>query len=55
MILSIAGADDETIADEYALTEKGIEAMKEMMIQHLAGSSALEGDQVKAEKMVAAK
>ena len=55
MILSIAGASRETIADEYALTEQGLAELKEVLIKHLADGPALKGDTAKAERMVAAK
>ena len=55
IILSIAGASRETIANEYALTEQGLAEMKEVLIKHLADGPTLKGDTAKAERMVAAK
>lgn len=55
LILSLAGASDETIADEYALTELGLGALREVIIRHLLESPALGGERGKAVGMVGAK
>ncbi|EGS22665.1 uncharacterized protein CTHT_0011380 [Thermochaetoides thermophila DSM 1495] len=56
LILALCHVSDETIADEYSLTEIGLASRKEEIIQRLIRpGEALEGDREKAERMVSAR
>ena len=55
LILSVAGASDETVANEYALTERGLAPTKTAMVKRLANTTALKGDKEKAGRMIQAK
>ncbi|KAH6630096.1 protein-tyrosine phosphatase-like protein [Chaetomium sp. MPI-SDFR-AT-0129] len=54
LILSLCGLSDATIADEYALTDIGLAARKEGIVQRLIRDEALFGDRKRAETMVGA-
>src|SRR2546421_8253250 len=45
LILSIAGVNDQEIAEEYALTTQGLEPMRDLMLKHLRDNSALKDNE----------
>lgn len=55
LILMLAGVDERTIAEEYALTEIGLAALRPIILQHLTDQPALEGNMEGAMNMVSAK
>lgn len=55
LIMSLAGAGDETIATEYALTDIGLAPMRPVIMQHLLKEPCLNNDTAAAERMIAAK
>lgn len=56
LILSLCGVDDETVAQEYALTDLGLStAWKESVIEHLMTNPALKGNKEGAWNMIGAK
>lgn len=55
LILKCAGIDDETIAREYELTEKGLEPMRELIIAHLLETPSLKGSREAAIRMIGSK
>jgi protein tyrosine/serine phosphatase len=56
LILSLCGVDDETIANEYALTEIGLSTeWKKAVIAHLMENPALKGNETGAWNLISAK
>ena len=55
LILELAGVDKETIAQEYALTELGLEAWRPVVVEHPLQNPALEGRREGALNMVSAR
>ncbi len=55
LILSLAGLDDQAIAEEYALTELGLAHWRPTILEHLLKEPALEGNHEGAMNMVSAK
>ncbi|KAL9056509.1 MAG: hypothetical protein Q9162_002884 [Coniocarpon cinnabarinum] len=55
LILSIAGVDDEIVAEEYALTMVGLRDRKSEMVGRLLELEVLGGNREKAERMVEAR
>jgi len=55
LILVLAGVDERTVADEYALTEIGLAPLRPIILQHLIDQPALEGNREGAMNMVSAK
>lgn len=54
IILSICGVDDETIAQEYSLTEAGLAGIREEIIANLMKNKALQGNTEGAKRMMSA-
>lgn len=54
IILSICGVDDETIAQEYSLTEAGLAGIREEIIANLMKNQALKGNTEGAKRMMSA-
>ncbi|KAK4248695.1 protein-tyrosine phosphatase-like protein [Corynascus novoguineensis] len=54
LLLALCGADDDTIAREYSLTDLGLAPRREEIVQHLMAGEALFGDRKRAERMVGA-
>lgn len=52
LILMLAGMSDEKIAEEYTLTEMGLEGIKGEMVERLLKIEALEGNREGVERMV---
>lgn len=52
LILLLAGASDEEIAEEYALSEIGLVGMKEGMVERLMQIEAISRDREGVERMV---
>lgn len=55
LILDLTGVDKDTIAQEYALTESGLEAWRPTVVEHLLQNPALEGRREGALNMVSAR
>lgn len=55
LILSLAGVEDTLIAEEYALTESGLEAMKPMILKYLEKIGKLQWGEEKVQRIVSAK
>lgn len=56
LVLSLCGVDDETVAQEYALTDLGLsKEWKESVIAHLMENPALKDDKEGAWNMIGAK
>jgi len=55
LIMSIAGASDETISSEYALTDVGLAPMRPVIMEHLLKEPSLNNDKAAAERMISAK
>ena len=55
LILALAGVDERTIAEEYALTDLGLAPLRPVILQHLLNQPALEGNREGAMNMVSAK
>jgi protein tyrosine/serine phosphatase len=55
LILSLCGVSDELVAYEYSLTEIGLLEFKDMLVEHLAASTALKGNRQGAENMISAR
>lgn len=55
ILLKIAGCADDVVATEYALTEVGLAARREFIIQYLMKQDALQGSREKAERVASAK
>ena len=52
LMLKIARVEDEVVAREYALSEKGLEGLKAFIVQYLMKNG---GDREKAERVASAK
>lgn len=61
LILSLCGVDDETIAEEYALTQVGLESRKAELTEHLLRTAelmditAIKGSPEAAQRMLGAR
>lgn len=55
LILSIAGADDATIAREYELTEQGLLPMRPIIIEFLMKEPDLQDDREAALRMISSR
>lgn len=55
LLLSLAGVDDEAIAEEYALTDQGLAPLRELFVTRLLANPVLEGDEVGVRNMVSSK
>lgn len=55
LLLSLAGVEDDRIAEEYELTELGLAPMRPMIVEHLLQDPALAGDREGALRMVGAR
>lgn len=55
LIFLLAGVDTEAIADEYSLTDLGLEHLKPLFIERLLKNPALEGNQDGVRNMVSSK
>jgi protein tyrosine/serine phosphatase len=55
LILSLVGVDQNTIATEYSLTEKGLARWMPVLLAKLMSDPALEGNEEAARNMVGAK
>lgn len=57
LILSLVGVDDEAVAHEYSLTDAGLAARREAIVERLVagGPPGLRGDRARAERMVSAR
>ncbi|POR37761.1 Tyrosine-protein phosphatase, partial [Tolypocladium paradoxum] len=55
IVLALCGVDDETIAQEYALTEEGLRSERARMVARLKDVPALGGDAEAAERMLSSK
>ena len=55
LILALAGVDDRSIAEEYALTEIGLAPLGPAMLEHLLKEPALNGNREGALNMLSAK
>lgn len=55
ILLKIAGCADDVVAMEYALSEVGLAARREWIIQYLMKQEGLQGSREKAEKVASAK
>jgi len=51
IILSLCGVDDEIVAHEYALSNRGLEERREDFVAYLITTEALKGDREGAERM----
>jgi hypothetical protein len=54
VLLKLAGCDDEVVAREYALTELGLAARKEFIVQYLLRKPEVKGSRVLAERVASA-
>ncbi|KAF7558514.1 hypothetical protein G7046_g5628 [Stylonectria norvegica] len=55
IVLSLCGVDDQTIAQEYSLTEVGLADMKKLIIDNLSQNPALKGKPEAVERMLGAR
>lgn len=55
LLLSLAGVDDEAIAEEYALTDQGLAPLRELFVTRLLANPVLEGDEEGVRNMVSSK
>jgi hypothetical protein len=55
LVLGLCGVDDETIAEEYALTDLGLRNRKGEFVEHLLKNPALAGNRAGVERMVGAR
>jgi protein tyrosine/serine phosphatase len=56
LILSLCGVDDETVAQEYALTDLGLSAKwKEAVLEHLMANPEVKSDREGAWNMIGSK
>jgi protein tyrosine/serine phosphatase len=55
ILMKLAGCEDEVVAKEYELTEVGLAARREYILQYLMTRPELKGDREKAGKIVGAK
>lgn len=61
LILSLCGVDDETVAQEYELTQLGLASRKDELVAHLLNIAetmnieSIKGDREAAERMVGAR
>ena len=55
ILLKLAGCEDECISKEYELTEIGLAARKDFIVEYLITQPGLEGDRGKAERIAGAK
>lgn len=55
VLLKTAGCTDEVVAREYELSEVGLAARREFMVQYLMKAEGLQGSREKAEKVAGAK
>lgn len=55
LLLSLAGVDDEAIAEEYALTDQGLAPLRELFVTRLLANPVLEGDEPGVRNMVSSK
>jgi protein tyrosine/serine phosphatase len=56
LILSLCGVDDETVAQEYALTDLGLSTeWKEAVLEHLMANPEVKGDKEGAWNMIGSK
>ena len=55
LIMKLAGVEDEVVAAEYQLTEAGLGPIKEEVVKHLLGNSAVAGSREKALSMTGAR
>lgn len=55
ILLKIAGCADQVVAKEYELSELGLAARREFIVQYLMKAEGLQGSREKAEKVAGAK
>lgn len=55
LLLALAGASADEIADEYALTDLGLASLKPLFIERLLKNPALEGNDEGVRNMVSSK
>ena len=55
ILLKIAGCEDAVVAREYELSELGLAARREFIVQYLMKSEGLQGSREKAERVAGAK
>ena len=55
LIMKLAGVENEIIAAEYQLTEAGLGPIREEVVEHLLGNSAIAGSREKALSMTGAR
>jgi protein tyrosine/serine phosphatase len=56
LVLSLCGVDDEIVAQEYSLTDRGLSTeWKDSVIVHLMANPALKGNKEGAWNMIGAK
>lgn len=55
LLLSLCGVDDETVAEEYQLTEKGLESMVPLIMEHFKGHQSIVGNEAGILNLLSAK
>lgn len=55
LLLSLAGASETVIADEYSLTDVGLAPLRELFVERLLKNPVLAGDEVGVRNMVSSK
>ena len=55
LLFMLVGVDEETIAEEYSLTDQGLEHLKPLFIERLLKNPALEGNREGVGNMVSSK
>jgi hypothetical protein len=55
ILLKLAGCEDEVVAREYELTELGLAARKDFIVEYLMSQPGLEGNREKVERIVGSK
>ncbi|QIW99935.1 hypothetical protein AMS68_005453 [Peltaster fructicola] len=55
LLLLLAGVDEDTIAEEYSLTDAGLKHLRPLFIERLLKNPALEGNEAGVQNMVSSK